>query len=172
MNPSNINPFCLPFLPFEQKRNLPNCAAIYFVLQEKKILYIGRSTNLMQRWSGHHKLKEILSLETNLRIAWLECSEIGLLSEIEAALIKHLKPSLNRRRIITTSKATNNIGKEIKTREKVDRGKSDDYRQVTAFIRKDLYLKFKSALALKELFQNDVVEMLIQKWLQVNQEAK
>ena len=57
----------------------------------------------------------------------------------------------------------------MRMRSMVDRRKSDDYRQVTAFIRKDLYLKFKSSLALKEMFQNDVVEMLIEEWLQANQ---
>ena len=51
-------------------------------------------------------------------------------------------------------------------RNMVDRRKSEEYRQVSAYIPKDLYRKFKSALALKELPQNEVLEKLIEQWLQ------
>ena len=51
-------------------------------------------------------------------------------------------------------------------RNMVDRRKSEDYRQVSAYIPKDLYRRFKSALAFKELPQNEVLEKLIEQWLQ------
>ena len=51
----------------------------------------------------------------------------------------------------------------------VDRRKSELYRQVTAYIPKDLYRKFKSVLAFKEIPQNEAVEVAIKKWLEENE---
>ena len=59
-----------------------------------------------------------------------------------------------------------NILGAIRMRKMVDRRKSDQYRQVTAYVDKDLYLKFKSVLALRDLVQNEVVETLMKKWLE------
>jgi len=93
----NIDPLALPSLSLQERRNLPQCAAVYFVLNgSSKILYIGGTLNLVQRWLTHHRCNQLTNMGDGIRIAWLECSEPALLPEIEAALIKHFQPSLNR----------------------------------------------------------------------------
>jgi GIY-YIG catalytic domain len=92
MNFTEINPFTLPSRLLSDRRSLPQCQAIYFVIDEDSILYIGRTANLAERWIAHHRFNQ---LETNPRIAWLECSNEDLLPELERALIKHFSPLLN-----------------------------------------------------------------------------
>lgn len=52
-------------------------------------------------------------------------------------------------------------------RSMVDRRKSELYRQVSAYIPKELYRQFKAALALREVPQNEALEAAIRKWLEV-----
>lgn len=94
MNPSTINLLALPSLPLTSRSTLPTCPAVYFVLSDDHVLYIGRSCNLQQRWVTHHRYSQLKEIN-NARIAWLECSDSSLLPEIEAALIEHFQPSLN-----------------------------------------------------------------------------
>jgi len=95
MNASTIDPLALPSLPLGERSQLPNCPAIYFVLDGEQILYIGQTVNLAQRWATHHRWSELKALKSSGRIAWLECSEVSLLSEIETALINHFAPPMN-----------------------------------------------------------------------------
>jgi len=48
----------------------------------------------------------------------------------------------------------------------VDKRKSELYRQICGFVPRDLYRKFKSTLALKEVAQNEAVEIAIRKWVE------
>jgi len=94
-NVDTINPKTLPSLPLEDRRQLPNCAAIYFVLDSDDVaLYIGQSIALSRRWMAHHRAKQLQGLE-GIRIAWLEVSDTALLDDIEQACIDHFAPSLN-----------------------------------------------------------------------------
>lgn len=96
MNVESVNIQTLPSLPLPDRRSLPDCVAVYFVLNpNNEILYIGRAKNLAQRWDNHHRLSQLLEMGDDIRVAWLECSEPTLLSQIEAALIKHFQPYLN-----------------------------------------------------------------------------
>ncbi|BAZ19049.1 XRE family transcriptional regulator (plasmid) [Calothrix sp. NIES-4071] len=54
MNATDINPSNLPVIPISERRNLPDCPAIYFVMQGNIILYIGRTKSLCRRWLTHH----------------------------------------------------------------------------------------------------------------------
>lgn len=92
-----INPLTLPSLKLQERRSLPECAAVYFVLNSSDdILYIGGTVNLAQRWLAHHRWYQLVEMGDGIRLAWLECSEPALLLEIEAALINHFQPTLNR----------------------------------------------------------------------------
>jgi excinuclease UvrABC nuclease subunit len=78
-----------------KKDQLPNVAAIYFVLDAAKdVLYIGRSKSLCFRWQSHHHYARFESLP-DIRIAWLTVSDMTLLPDIEKALIAHFQPPLN-----------------------------------------------------------------------------
>ncbi len=95
-----IDPFQLPSLPLSQAADLPEAPSIYFVLDGDKILYIGRSVKLRQRWDfsrSHHVLPRLFE-RTKMRVAWLECSDPGLMGDVEMALINHFEPPLNIRR--------------------------------------------------------------------------
>jgi excinuclease UvrABC nuclease subunit len=94
MNPSNIDLSALPSLFLASRSDLPTCPAVYFVLESDRVLYIGRSGNLQQRWVNHHRYKQLKTI-SNVRIAWLECSDPSLLPEIEVALIRQFLPPLN-----------------------------------------------------------------------------
>ena len=94
MNPATINPLTLPSLSLPNRSTLPPCPAVYFVLEGDRVLYVGRSGNLQQRWMTHHRYNQLKGFN-NVRIAWLECSDTNLLPEIEAALIGYFQPSLN-----------------------------------------------------------------------------
>jgi len=48
---SAITPAALPSLPLDERRALPDTAAIYFVLAGDVVLYIGQSVNMRQRWT-------------------------------------------------------------------------------------------------------------------------
>jgi hypothetical protein len=95
INPETINPLLLPSLPFDQRRLLPNCPAIYFVLEDGKPIYIGQTKTLLLRWQGHHRRDEIRQSQGVIAIAWLECSDTSLLISIELALIEYFQPRLN-----------------------------------------------------------------------------
>jgi hypothetical protein len=94
VNPAPVDPLALPSLPLTDRSQLPVCPAVYFALDGDRVLYIGRSVNLQQRWITHHRYSQLKGLN-NVRIAWLECSDPSLLPEIEVALIEYFQPSLN-----------------------------------------------------------------------------
>ncbi len=95
MTASAINPAALPSLPLEERKRLPGTAAIYFVLSDDTVLYVGKATNLYQRWDAHHRLKQ-LNEHGGCRIAWMTVDDAGLLDEMERACIAHFEPVLNR----------------------------------------------------------------------------
>jgi hypothetical protein len=94
MNPPNIDISALPSLPLANRSGLPTCPAVYFALEGDRVLYVGRASNLQQRWTTHHRYSQLKGIN-NVRIAWLECSDPSLLPEIEVALIEYFQPSLN-----------------------------------------------------------------------------
>lgn len=94
-NIADINPLDLPSMTLENRGRLPNCAAVYFVIDNSNtVLYIGQTISLVRRWMAHHRAKELLGFES-ARIAWLEVSDTSLLAGIERACIDHFAPYLN-----------------------------------------------------------------------------
>ena len=93
-----INPFELPALPLESRKNFPTCPACYFAISGNKIFYIGKASNLLKRWAGHHRYAE-LEQHTDVKIAWIEFNDPSLLPIVETALIQHFKPLLNQRKV-------------------------------------------------------------------------
>ncbi|AUB42341.1 Excinuclease UvrABC, nuclease subunit [Nostoc flagelliforme CCNUN1] len=69
---------------------------IYFAISSNdEILYIGRSSNLRNRWKSHHRAVQLKSQSEDIRLAWLQVDDELLLPEIEAALIEHFAPAFN-----------------------------------------------------------------------------
>ncbi|MHC5778947.1 GIY-YIG nuclease family protein [Nostoc sp.] len=68
-----INPLELPFVSFQERKILPASSGIYFAISSNdKILYIGRSTNLRNRWKSHHREVQLKSQSEDIRLAWLQ----------------------------------------------------------------------------------------------------
>jgi|GEM_PF-1944413 len=75
--------------------NLPPVSAIYRVLHQGCVVYVGRAMNLKGRWQNHHiypKLQELYS--DNWHIEWVEVSESNL-DRAEAYAYREFKPTLN-----------------------------------------------------------------------------
>jgi excinuclease UvrABC nuclease subunit len=95
INPSSLDLTTLPSLCLSRRSELPEAPAIYFAINSlDQIQYIGRSQNLKKRWSSHHRQSQLDVIES-VRIAWLQCDDVSLLGEIEAALIEWFTPPLN-----------------------------------------------------------------------------
>ena len=103
INPQTIDLSTLPSLPLANRRQLPNCPAIYFVMEGDRILYIGSSSKLAQRWTAHHRYNQLKGMES-IRLAWFECSDTSLLAEIEKALIEWFNPLMNGSAVTTDKK--------------------------------------------------------------------
>jgi excinuclease UvrABC nuclease subunit len=85
----------LPSVPFTDRRGLPKCAAIYFVLNDQgAVLYIGSSIELAKRWYGHHRIAVLMTHDA-ARIAWLVIDNVTALRKVEAACIAYFEPVCN-----------------------------------------------------------------------------
>lgn len=93
----------LPSLRFIDRRQLPNIAACYLVLEGNNVIYMGQSGSLVVRWLNHNKIKQSKDRGSELKIAWLECSAPGLLKTIEDALIDDFQPELNHTNLLNES---------------------------------------------------------------------
>lgn len=137
----------LPSVPLSARGELPQCPAVYFILDGSTVLYVGKSVNLAQRWVAHHRLRQVESMARYPRIAWMELGEAALLEEVERALIHHFEPLLNGRVV-------------------PDSG-------IRVSLDPELHSRFKAQCALAQTPMSEVVSHLIQQWLQgIAQEAK
>lgn len=137
----DINPLALPSLPLKERSNLPDCSAIYFVIADDNVVYIGKAASLASRWVNHHKWSELKKIDCPVKIAWLECSNAKLLDDIETALIEQFRPKLN-------------IAK-CKFSKKELRG----------YVPPELNRKIRVLVALKDTNLSDVLTEALQDWL-------
>ncbi len=88
----------VPSLPILDRSKLPKIGAIYFVItSSKKLLYIGRTENLFNRWLSHHRYQQFIETDSQSRIAWFAIDEDDLVSMpiIESDLITLLDTEYN-----------------------------------------------------------------------------
>ncbi len=115
---ANTDILSLPWLFLEQRHSLPNVPGIYFVLEDNRVIYIGRSQrNILRRWWTHSKIKELKERTGQIKIAWLKCDAVLLLPVLESALIARFgKPEMNRKmgdRIVPIRKPGSFFGDEL-----------------------------------------------------------
>jgi len=89
-----VDPFSLPCVDLDDKTALPRKPGLYFVIDGQRLLYIGRSKDLNQRWKGHHRYKQIKQMARFPQIAYLDCDDESLLWT-EREIISRFKPLLN-----------------------------------------------------------------------------
>lgn len=95
-DPTVVTPAALPSVPLAERKSLPPCQGIYFVLAgDERVLYIGRAKNLRSRWAMHHRLKDVTANGAS-SIHWLAFDGSSeLLDGIEKACIEYFAPALN-----------------------------------------------------------------------------
>lgn len=102
----------LPSVSLKNKKKLPKISGIYFVIDSTGVIqYIGKSVNINNRWSNHHR-EEYLKRLNDVKIAYLYISNTELLLEIEQALIDWFNPYLNNLRIVDENKTKCKIVKK------------------------------------------------------------
>ena len=97
MKLSNFDLLELPYVDLTQLELLPTCSVIYFAIDsQNRVLYVGLSVNLPQRWKTHHRLYQLKEIheENPVRIAWLVWTEKDL-STAEKYFINRYQPLLN-----------------------------------------------------------------------------
>ncbi len=80
----------------DRKKFLPT-PGVYVVKSGDRVLYVGQTVNLYQRWQSHRQLNKILEIdpEATLHFISVDTGDKSLLLTIEASLIKQLCPELN-----------------------------------------------------------------------------
>lgn len=91
------HPKDFPSVTLDSIRFLPSMPGIYFALSDQKVLYIGQSTNIQERWKKHHKYNELKSWK-GVRIHFIPSDGRPLLDQ-EAEWISAFSPPLNTGRI-------------------------------------------------------------------------
>lgn len=92
MNLKAIKLDALPRLPIEQRFRLPGIPAIYFVMYQNQVLYVGKAKHLRNRWVDHHRLDEMMGYP--LEIRWMRYP-VHLLDSAEEAAIAITQPPMN-----------------------------------------------------------------------------
>lgn len=99
INPSEIDLLALPSLHLDDKKHLPQCPGVYFAIDSNdKVQYIGISQDIKARWSQHHRENQLNGIG-QIKIAYLEISELDMLRDVETALINWFTPPLNNSRV-------------------------------------------------------------------------
>lgn len=101
--PTFLNPLQLPSVPLNERKQLPNCAAIYFAIDANdRILYVGKAKNLVARWRNHHRIYKLeeIDKESPVIIAWQAWNHEDL-GEAESSSIKRFQPLLNNTEVET-----------------------------------------------------------------------
>lgn len=75
--------------------NLPAVSAIYRVRHQGKVVYVGQTKNLKQRWQTHHILPKLIArYGMDWTIDWTEIQP-RYLNRAEAFAHRYFKPVLN-----------------------------------------------------------------------------
>lgn len=94
MTLSTVQVSYLPSLAFEDRHDLPECPALYFVLNSKRdVMYIGQTGNLNGRWKGHHRALQMQN--SNCRIHWYRVDNESKRVDIENRAIDYFRPPWN-----------------------------------------------------------------------------
>ncbi|MDJ0634921.1 MAG: GIY-YIG nuclease family protein [Xenococcaceae cyanobacterium MO_188.B29] len=76
--PETVDLSELPSFPLSWKKALPKTSGIYFAIDSEDVIhYIGMSKNINNRWISHHRYEQLLEME-DIKLAWLEVSDIKL----------------------------------------------------------------------------------------------
>lgn len=85
----------LPSIPLAawDVTRLPTMPGVYVVATDDCVLYVGRASDLRQRWRGHHRYDDLVRYSGASLYYWV-CPP-SFLEVVESALLGRLNPLLN-----------------------------------------------------------------------------
>ena len=101
--PTILDPLQLTSVPLAERKQLPDCAAIYFAIDSNnRVLYVGKAKKLAARWRNHHRIHKLEEIDKKfpVRLAWQAWNEEDL-CEAERSSIKRFQPLLNNTEVET-----------------------------------------------------------------------
>lgn len=150
MDIKNIKLDQLPSVDFEDRKQLPQVAGIYFAIDSNdNIQYIGQSIDIKRRLRRHNRNQQLSELG-GVRIAYLEITDTSLLYDIEQALINYYNPRLNN------------------TSMGCDRVNDEPMYQVVSYLTKSERLLLKTHCAVNNITMSTFMKDLILKELNKN----
>lgn len=138
----------VPSLPIMERAKLPRVSAIYFVITPlNKLLYIGQTNNLFNRFLQHHRFQQFIEAGNDTRVAWFEFNESdrGSMPLIEDELITLLDTEYN--------------GTDAPQIKKP---------RITTYIRQDLFDKFNEFCEQYEVKHSKGVELILAEYFTGN----
>lgn len=91
-----------------KKMKLPALSAVYFVVKEGKVVYVGKSNNICSRWKTHDRVNDFI-LIGGASLYWLKTSEKDL-GRVESKYIELLTPNFNRKGVAVSYKVDGKDG--------------------------------------------------------------
>lgn len=88
-------PLAICCLAVKERAAFPCQRALYFVFSGERLLYIGATTDLKQRWLSHHRMDQFIEAG-NPRVAWIVIPRRWDLEYVERWAIDQFQPILNR----------------------------------------------------------------------------
>lgn len=112
----------LPHVSLTELYELPEVSAIYYVVVNETVLYVGQATNLKDRWRSHHRTLQLMTFiyaGILVDIYWREC-EKSALNEEESKDIETFTPRLNRSPVLKKgAKETEKETEEIPAKRRI-----------------------------------------------------
>lgn len=94
LQPHNINPQNLPYVPLKLVRHIIATPTIYFCLNGEEVVYIGMTTNIKRHWRGH-PLSQKLQQYAYIKIAYKSIAPHLVHRTLEQEFINYWQPQLN-----------------------------------------------------------------------------
>ncbi|MEL6162746.1 MAG: GIY-YIG nuclease family protein [Cyanobacteria bacterium J06628_3] len=104
----------LPHILVKNRDKLPNHTAVYIVVADEKVLYVGKAKDLNQRWMQHHRYQQ-LNKFIDSKIYWIN-TEIDAIESLEKTLIRELKPILNNTKVLDSRRMRADIWVNLQSR--------------------------------------------------------
>lgn len=82
-------------VPFSEIKSLPAVSAVYFLIFDREIVYVGKSQNIRSRWRGHAQTVNAKAAEAagkSVSVAWVEIEKEHL-DETETAILRSSWPN-------------------------------------------------------------------------------
>ena len=128
---------------YKDKKELPICCGVYVMYKDDKVMYVGISKNVRQRFSKH----AIKDWDT---VKMKPATTYGAAHDLEAKLIKKIKPELN-------SQGSNRM--QLSTRHRLT-------------VQPDIYQRFRTSCYSKNIKMKETLNQILKGFLEAAENGK